>query len=81
MRVLRGAIETGALMLALVCLAPYVPDKMPHEQQFGAVQLIGTALFAASRALRWERRWWIALPEAAAYAAVAYVLQWSYNML
>ena len=81
MRGLRALIETGALMLALVCLAPYVPDKMPHEHQFGAVQIIGTALFAASRALRWEQRRWIALPETAGYAAVAYVLQWSYNML
>lgn len=81
MRVLRGAIETGALILALVCLAPYVPDKLPHLHQFGGVQIIGTALFAGSRALRWQQRWWIALPEAAAYAGIAYVLQWTYNML
>ena len=44
-------------------------------------QAIGTASFAISRALRWQKRRWIALPEAAGNAAVALVLQWTYTML
>ena len=81
MSFVRGVIEVAALMVALVCLAPYVPSHEGYVHQFGPLQAIGTVLFGVSRAMRWKQRWWIALPEAVGFAAVAYVLQWSYTML
>jgi hypothetical protein len=78
---LRSLIEVLALLAALACFAPVIPSHEGYVHQFGPMQAIGTVLFAVSRALRWQKRWWIALPEAAGFAVVAYVLQWSYNML
>lgn len=81
MSFVRGVIEVAALMVALVCVAPVIPSHEGYVHQFGPLQAIGTLLFGVSRAIRWQKRWWIALPEAVVFASVAYVLQWSYNML
>ncbi len=81
MSFLRRLIEAAALLAALACLAPVIPSYEGYVHQFGPMQAIGIVLFGISRALRWRERWWIALPEATGFAAVAYVLQMSYNLL
>jgi hypothetical protein len=80
-RVLRGVIEASALFVALFLIMPYIPSHEGYAHQFGAKQGAAILLFAASRTLRWQERWWIALPELAAFGIFAWALTESYNML
>ncbi len=81
MKAWRGLIEIAALFLALFLIMPYTPSNAGYVHQFGVRQVMAIALFGASRALRWRERWWIALPELAAFCAFAWVLTGSYNLL
>ncbi len=81
MTVLRGAIETVALFVALFLIMPYIPSHEGFVHAFGPTQWMAVAAFGASRGLRWSRRWWIALPETAAFGVFAWALVMSYNML
>ncbi|MCZ8368994.1 MAG: hypothetical protein O9293_03335 [Porphyrobacter sp.] len=78
---LRGLVEVAALFLALFLIMPYIPSHDGYVHQFGAKQGAAILLFGASRALRWRERWWIALPELAAFGVCAWALTESYNML
>ena len=81
MRIARVVLEIFCLFAALFFIQPYIPSHEGYVHTFNPVHWIAIALFGAGRALRWWERWWIALPEAAAFGVFVLTLVMSYNML
>lgn len=80
MKVTRALTEIAFLFSALFLIAPYVPSHEGFVHAFGVQHALAVAIFGIGRALRWQERWWFAVPEAAAFAAFAWVLVASYNL-
>lgn len=81
MRVLRGLVEIASLAAALFLIMPYIPSHEGYVHQFGKEQVMAIVLFGVSRALRWQKVWWIAVLETAVFGYLAWALQMSYNLL
>jgi len=80
-KLVRPAAEIGLLFLALLCLTPYIPSHVMRELPFLPLGAVGIAAFFASRALRWGRRWPVALVEGAGFAAFALILHEAHELL
>ncbi len=60
--------ESALLFAALLFTLPYVPSHEMERLPLLPAGAFAVVLFAGSRALRWRRRYWIALPETLAFA-------------
>ena len=81
MKIARVLLEMFCLFAALFLIQPYIPSHEGFVHTFNPTHWIAIALFGAARALRWRERWWIALPEAAAFRAFVMALVFSHNLL
>ena len=81
MKLARPGAEVVLLFAAFFCLFPYIPSHETRELPFLPLGAVGVAAFIGSRALRWRRHWWIALPEGGAFAAFALVLHQAHELL
>ena len=80
-RFLLDLVESGLLFLALVLTLPYVPSNDVGTLPFGGTGALAIVPFAASRLLRWGRRYLLALLETVAFAAFAWVANAVANLL
>ncbi|RDC59543.1 hypothetical protein HME9302_00733 [Alteripontixanthobacter maritimus] len=73
--------ETLLLFTALLLLVPAVPTSQLEGVAFGVYHYVSIACFAVSRAIRWQRQWYFAALEAAAYVLIVVILHRSDELL
>jgi hypothetical protein len=77
----RAIAEVGLLFAALFCALPPVPSAEVDQLSLSPASGLALLLFAASRIIRWQERFYIALVETLLFSAFVWGLNQVANIL
>ena len=81
MKVVKGLVEAGALLLAITLLLPAIPSNDGYVHEFNWTHALAIGLFATSRTIRSGRNYWLALPETMGFGVITMIFLMTYNFL